>query len=65
MVVVSIPHLPKDKIRYLMGVGYPLDLVDAVLLGVDLFDCVLPTRSGRNGLSHLIGATEYQTSAIS
>ena len=50
MVEVSIPHLPKDKIRYLMGVGYPLDLVDAVLLGVDLFDCVLPTRSGRNGL---------------
>jgi queuine tRNA-ribosyltransferase len=41
--------LPTDKVRYLMGVGHPVDLVDAVLRGVDLFDCVLPTRSGRHG----------------
>jgi queuine tRNA-ribosyltransferase len=49
MVEITTPHLPVDKIRYLMGVGYPLDLVEAVMLGVDLFDCVLPTRSGRTG----------------
>jgi queuine tRNA-ribosyltransferase len=49
MVEVTAPCLPEDKIRYLMGVGYPLDLVEAVMLGVDLFDCVLPTRSGRTG----------------
>jgi queuine tRNA-ribosyltransferase len=42
-------QLPEDKPRYLMGVGKPDDLVGAVLRGVDMFDCVLPTRSGRNG----------------
>ena len=40
-------HLPTDKPRYLMGVGKPSDLVGAVERGVDMFDCVLPTRSGR------------------
>jgi queuine tRNA-ribosyltransferase len=45
----TLPHLPTDKPRYLMGVGKPADLVGAVLRGVDMFDCVLPTRSGRNG----------------
>jgi queuine tRNA-ribosyltransferase len=48
-VALTTPHLPTDKIRYLMGVGYPHDLVDGVLSGVDLFDCVLPTRSARFG----------------
>ena len=43
------PLLPTDKPRYLMGVGKPPDIVGAVLRGVDMFDCVLPTRSGRNG----------------
>ena len=43
------PHMPKDKPRYLMGVGKPSDLVGAVARGVDMFDCVLPTRSGRHG----------------
>jgi queuine tRNA-ribosyltransferase len=42
-------QLPADKPRYLMGVGKPDDLVGAVARGVDMFDCVLPTRSGRNG----------------
>lgn len=51
MVEVTVPHLPKNRLRYLMGVGYPHDLVDAVLRGVDIFDCVLPTRSGRTGLA--------------
>jgi queuine tRNA-ribosyltransferase len=45
----SIPHLPKDRPHYLMGVGKPDDIVGAVLRGVDMFDCVIPTRSGRNG----------------
>jgi queuine tRNA-ribosyltransferase len=41
--------LPADRPRYLMGVGKPIDLVEAVARGVDMFDCVLPTRSGRHG----------------
>ena len=48
-VAVTVACLPVDRPRYLMGVGYPLDIVEAVLRGVDLFDCVLPTRSGRFG----------------
>jgi queuine tRNA-ribosyltransferase len=44
-----IPHMPRDKPRYLMGVGTPEDLVEAVRRGIDLFDCVLPTRNARNG----------------
>jgi queuine tRNA-ribosyltransferase len=43
----TVPHLPGDAPRYLMGVGKPPDIVGSVLRGVDLFDCVLPTRSGR------------------
>ena len=45
----TVPHLPSDRPRYLMGVGKPSDLAGAVLRGIDMFDCVLPTRSGRNG----------------
>ena len=45
----TAPHLPVDFPRYLMGVGPPRDLVAAVLRGIDLFDCVLPTRNARNG----------------
>lgn len=45
----TVPHLPGDRPRYLMGVGKPADIVGAVLRGIDMFDCVLPTRSGRNG----------------
>jgi queuine tRNA-ribosyltransferase len=45
----TVPHLPRDRPRYLMGVGKPDDVMGAVLRGVDMFDCVLPTRSGRNG----------------
>jgi queuine tRNA-ribosyltransferase len=44
-----VPCLPADRPRYLMGVGKPDDIVGAVLRGIDMFDCVLPTRSGRNG----------------
>lgn len=45
----TTPHLPDDRPRYLMGVGKPIDLVEAVERGVDMFDCVIPTRSGRHG----------------
>lgn len=44
-----LPYMPEDKPRYLMGVGTPSDLVRGVLTGVDMFDCVLPTRNARNG----------------
>lgn len=44
-----LPHMPPDRPRYLMGVGRPEDIVQAVLRGVDLFDCVMPTRHARNG----------------
>ncbi|HEY4075287.1 MAG TPA: tRNA guanosine(34) transglycosylase Tgt, partial [Rhizomicrobium sp.] len=45
----TVSHLPTDRPHYLMGVGKPDDIVGAVLRGIDMFDCVLPTRSGRNG----------------
>ncbi|MBR9825677.1 MAG: tRNA guanosine(34) transglycosylase Tgt [Alphaproteobacteria bacterium] len=45
----TTPHLPTERPRYLMGVGKPIDLVESVARGVDMFDCVLPTRSGRHG----------------
>lgn len=45
----SVPLLPKDKVRYLMGVGTPQDLIEGVARGVDIFDCVMPTRNARNG----------------
>jgi len=49
MLEVTTPLLPKDKPRYLMGVGAPDDLFEGVLRGIDMFDCVLPTRIARNG----------------
>ena len=49
MVGRTTPWLPADRPRYLMGVGTPEDLVEAVARGVDMFDCVLPTRNARNG----------------
>jgi queuine tRNA-ribosyltransferase len=49
MLDVLLPELPADRPRYLMGVGFPEDLIEAVRRGVDLFDCVAPTRMGRNG----------------
>ncbi len=45
----SIPYLPTDKPRYLMGVGDPIDIIEGVIRGVDMFDCVLPTRLARHG----------------
>ncbi|MBM4364836.1 MAG: tRNA guanosine(34) transglycosylase Tgt [Deltaproteobacteria bacterium] len=51
MAALAASRLPRHKIRYLMGVGYPVDLVDGVLAGIDLFDCVIPTRSARFGVA--------------
>ena len=52
---VTAPLLPRDKPRYLMGVGTPADLIGAVRRGVDMFDCVIPTRSGRTGRAYTRG----------
>ena len=49
MLDVTVPELPEEKPRYLMGVGTPEDLVEGVKLGVDMFDCVMPTRNARTG----------------
>lgn len=47
----TVEFLPENKPRYLMGVGYPIDILGAVERGIDMFDCVLPTRNGRNGMA--------------
>jgi queuine tRNA-ribosyltransferase len=52
MLQASLSALPPDRPRYLMGVGHPSDIVEAVARGVDLFDCALPTRLGRNGSAY-------------
>jgi queuine tRNA-ribosyltransferase len=49
MVDVQIPHLPWEKPRYLMGLGFPEDILEGVRRGIDMFDCVIPTRHARNG----------------
>lgn len=48
----STPYMPEDKLRYLMGVGDPIDLIEGVIRGVDIFDCVIPTRLARHGHSY-------------
>jgi queuine tRNA-ribosyltransferase len=48
----TTPHLPADRPRYMMGVGQPRDIIEAVAAGIDMFDCVLPTRCGRTGLAY-------------
>src|ERR1700693_3186243 len=50
MIETVVPLLPADRPRYLMGVGTPDDLLEAASRGIDMFDCVLPTRNGRHGL---------------
>ena len=51
MIETVAPHMPADKPRYLMGVGTPDDLLQSVARGVDMFDCVMPTRAGRHGMA--------------
>jgi queuine tRNA-ribosyltransferase len=50
MIEIVEPVLPKDKPRYLMGVGTPVNILEAISRGIDMFDCVMPTRNGRNGM---------------
>ncbi len=50
MIEITNNILPKEKPRYLMGVGTPINIIEAIALGVDMFDCVMPTRNGRNGM---------------
>jgi queuine tRNA-ribosyltransferase len=52
MIACVLPWLPETRPRYLMGVGTPDDLIEAVRCGIDMFDCVLPTRAGRHGLAY-------------
>ncbi|MTI17563.1 tRNA guanosine(34) transglycosylase Tgt [Rhodobacteraceae bacterium RKSG542] len=52
MLEVTTPVMPKDKPRYLMGVGTPEDMLESVARGIDQFDCVMPTRAGRHGLAY-------------
>ena len=52
MIAATTPSLPADHPRYLMGVGTPEDILGAVLRGIDMFDCVLPTRAGRHGVAY-------------
>ena len=52
MIAATIPHLPPGQPRYLMGVGTPDDLLASIARGIDMFDCVLPTRAGRHGLAY-------------
>jgi queuine tRNA-ribosyltransferase len=54
-IATTAPLLPENKPRYLMGVGYPRDIVAAVAQGIDMFDCVLPTRNGRNAQAFTAG----------
>jgi queuine tRNA-ribosyltransferase len=55
LVAATTPELPSDRPRYLMGVGTPEQILEYVALGVDMFDCVLPTRLGRTGLAFVPG----------
>src|SRR5271165_2809105 len=50
MIETVIPHLPENKPRYLMGAGAPDDLLQSLMRGIDMFDCVMPTRAGRHGM---------------
>ncbi len=59
----SSPHLPSDKARYLMGVGTPQDLVEGVARGIDMFDCVFPTRAGRFGTALVDGGRMHLLNA--
>ena len=55
MISAVEPYMPKDKIRYLMGVGTPGNIIEAVSRGVDLFDCVMPSRNARHGHLNIWG----------
>ncbi|WP_072390409.1 tRNA guanosine(34) transglycosylase Tgt [Hyphomicrobium sp. CS1GBMeth3] len=60
----TLPFLPTGKPRYLMGVGTPLDLIESVRRGIDMFDCVMPTRNGRHGLAYTWSGTVNLRNAV-
>jgi len=63
--ISTLPHLPAHKPRYLMGVGLPHDLVEGVAAGVDMFDCVIPTRNARNGTAFTrLGRVRLKNAAL-
>ena len=53
----TVPTLPDDKVRYLMGVGKPENIIEAISEGIDIFDCVIPTREGRHGHAYCKNGT--------
>ena len=64
MIALTLEHLPKDKPRYVMGVGYPDEIEEYARMGVDMMDCVLPTRAGRHGLLFIREDPSDRTSAV-
>ena len=64
MIALTLEHLPKDKPRYVMGVGYPDEIEEYARMGVDMMDCVLPTRAGRHGLLFIRENPHDRTSPV-
>jgi len=64
MIALTLEHLPKDKPRYVMGVGYPDEIEEYAKMGVDMMDCVLPTRAGRHGLLFIREDPKDRSSAV-
>jgi queuine tRNA-ribosyltransferase len=64
MIALTLEHLPKDKPRYVMGVGYPDEIEEYARMGVDMMDCVLPTRAGRHGLLFVREDPKNRSSAV-
>ena len=64
MIALTLEHLPKDKPRYVMGVGYPDEIEEYARMGVDMMDCVLPTRAGRHGLLFVREHPHDRSSAV-
>jgi queuine tRNA-ribosyltransferase len=64
MIALTLEHLPKDKPRYVMGVGYPDEIEEYARMGVDMMDCVLPTRAGRHGLVFIREDPKDRRSAV-
>jgi queuine tRNA-ribosyltransferase len=64
MIARTLEHLPKDKPRYVMGVGYPDEIEEYARMGVDMMDCVLPTRAGRHGLLFVREDPKDRSSAV-
>jgi queuine tRNA-ribosyltransferase len=64
MIALTLEHLPKDKPRYVMGVGYPDEIEEYAKMGVDMMDCVLPTRAGRHGLLFIREDPNDRSSAV-